>query len=954
MRFEVLGPVRFRRGDDWVTPAGTLQANLLGLLLAQGGRPVPVDLLVDQLWPSDHDPRTTSRLQVQVHRLRQRLGDDRIVLLEPGGYALSTQGGELDADRFEELARQALDPSTPPHAVVELADAARALWRGTSAYAGLTAPGCEDEARRLGEVHRTLLEAGYAARLDIGDSTSVLDELALRTREEPLHEGFHVMHVTALALAGRRSDALAACRRVRQVLADELGVEPGPELRSLHQRLLAGEDPRPRSAPRPAQLPAPPRDLTGRDEDLAALDELATPRAEGPVTVVISGTAGVGKTALALAWAHRASGDFPDGQLFCDLRGFSPDPPREPTQVLARFGRALGVPGVDEVTDPDELAALFRSALAGRRMLVVLDNAGSVGQVRPLLPSSAGCLTVVTSRLSLGGLVARDGAATLPLGPLDPAASLALARSVVGPAVDDEPGWASLLDRCAHLPLAIRIAAGNLAAQHGPDLAGLIGRLPNRRDQLDVLTTGDDPDSDVRSVISWSYNVLEPQPAAVFRAFGVVPTQVLDTVSVSVLTGLDERSSGLALTELVRANMVEEPRPGWFGQHDLLSAFAVERSLDDSPEDRAEARSRLLLHHASGAASAMREVDPGRPLLGVGDGGTPPVRIDGAEEGMSWLEDRLPVILAAVGVADPLKDAGALRALSVLVGRFLNRRGSDQLGLPLHRAALSAAVVLGDRGLEVSARRMLGTALAVGRQHEDAVRELVDALESARSLPAPREVAPILNALAVIAAHHGRSEEAHQHLVESVRWAERVDDAHQLAVSLANLGEVLVDLGRPGEALDWARRSQQVAEQAGNPQGVAESLHVLAVAHQALLDTDSAESYAMASLRVAREAADRRSQIGALRDIGYLRLGRGDHEAALCSFREGLELSRQTANAGGTAELMEACGRALRAGVSPDALSYFEEALDLARRSGARHKEAELQRDLDEARSVLR
>ncbi|GAB3006113.1 AfsR/SARP family transcriptional regulator [Saccharothrix stipae] len=528
MEIRVLGPVEVRHGERVEVLSGRLQRTLLGVLLERANQPVPVDVLTDALWGDRPDPRTARRLQLHVHRLRGVLdAPDRLTFC-PNGYRLRTRPEEVDAERFEALVKAGVATSgREPQRAIESLRAALTLCRGTP-FADLEVPALTDWARRLAERRLAAVESLYQAELACGLHEAVIGELSDLVREHPWRERLHELLMTTLHRAGRRSEALEVYRRARHALVSELGLEPGPRLRELHRRVLADDLPtqtptpevRPARRDVPAQLPVDVRGFAGREAELAELDGLLS--AEAPVTIsTVSGAAGVGKTALAIRWAHRVRDRFPDGQLYADLRGYGPDEPTSAADVLAGFLRSLGLDGAAIPDDLDERAARFRTLLDQRRVLILLDNARTVERVRPLLPAGSSCFTLVTSRDPLAGLVARYGAHRVCLERLSSADAVDLLRGLLGTRADVEPeAVAALVERCAGLPLALRVAAEVVRSRPGRALGEPAAELADRPDALDPLITDDDPRTSVRAVFSGSCQRLDHAVAKVFRRYG--------------------------------------------------------------------------------------------------------------------------------------------------------------------------------------------------------------------------------------------------------------------------------------------------------------------------------------------------------------------------------------------------------------------------------------------------
>jgi DNA-binding SARP family transcriptional activator len=535
VRFGILGSLQVIAGDP--NDPGTISAArlrvLLAVLLWRANQPVPTDELAELVWdgaPPSGVPEATRAL---VMRLRRRLGTaagTRIVTRAPG-YAIEVSADELDASQFEALTRQAGEAVRVRRWAQAAGTAAEALglWRGAP-LADVPSQLLRDQwVPHLDQLHAQALDWRIEADLHDGRHEQMISELQDLTSRHPLRERFHGQLMLALYRCGRQAEALAAYQRARDALVTELGVEPEPGLRDLHQRILSfdpalaitGQGRIAETGPQPGtprELPPAVPGFTGRSAELQALTRLLDqPGQQGADTIVVSvigGTAGVGKTALAVHWAHRVAGRFPDGQLYVNLRGYDPAQPVPATDALAGFLLSLGVPGQDIPPEAEQRAARYRSLLSGKRMLVILDNAGSAGQVRPLLPGTGACTVVVTSRDALAGLVARDGAARLNLDVLPLEDAVALLRVLIGTRAVTEPGAvAELAEQCCRLPLALRVAAELAASRPAVPLAGLTAELADRRTRLDLLGAGGDPSTEVRAVFSWSYLRLDAEAA---------------------------------------------------------------------------------------------------------------------------------------------------------------------------------------------------------------------------------------------------------------------------------------------------------------------------------------------------------------------------------------------------------------------------------------------------------
>jgi len=563
--------------------------------------------------------------------------------------------------------------------------------------------------------------------------------------------------MTALYRSGRQADALAAYRSARRTLVDELGLEPGPELREVERRILEGEDdaPPPR-APTvvgggeyrpPAQLPHDPCGFVGREDELAVLDGLARATTGGAQVVAVTGTAGVGKTALVTHWAHRARERFPDGQLHLDMHGFSPHDPVDPADALGVLLRSMGERADDVPADLGARAARFRSLTDGRRVLVVLDNAQDADHVRPLLPGSPTCVTVVSSRDALAGLTAGEGAQRLEVGRMTRRDARALlgarlggdlpARGDAGRRVDD------LVERCARLPLALRVAAERLRDAGPDDVAHLVAALGVERDRLDLLDTGDSHTS-VRSVLSWSYRQLAPEPALLFRRSGfhcAHARHYLDPFCASALLGTtDLQRTRRLIDDLVRCRLLDEAERGRYEMHDLLRIYAAELAAEH--EDPAAGPRRLFDYYVAAAVRAAaclgRPETPLRTDLPP-DTLTPP--LDDPDAGLRWLDAERSTLVCAAEQALLLGHPAHAVDLSTTLGRYLDAQGHRDEARRLHTVARRAARELGDRAAEAVVTRALGV-LELRLGHPAESEALLARARELRGAPGGRGDAP--------------------------------------------------------------------------------------------------------------------------------------------------------------------------------------------------------------------
>ncbi|HET7015226.1 MAG TPA: BTAD domain-containing putative transcriptional regulator [Streptosporangiaceae bacterium] len=785
--FCLLGPLTVRRGGAPVTVPRGAQRAILAMLLLNADRVVRQDELAETLWAAGPPPSGPVAVQNYVMRLRKTLGKagrDRIIT-QPPGYLIHVLDGELDTIRFEALldaARTAARTGSWDQAVTRAREALR-LWRGeplADVYSDvLTAR----NAIRLAEMRLQALEIRIDADQHLGRHAEVIAELRQLASEHPLRERLHGGLMLSLYRDGRQAEALAAYADARRILVSELGTEPGARLRELHQQILtadpalgippgstpvaiAGPATTPTAPTVPRELPTSVRNFTGRSDELQSLTKLLDLGENVPGTVVISaigGTAGVGKTALAVHWAHQVADRFPDGQLYVNLRGYDPEKPMLATDALAGFLRALGAGGQEIPGDAAERAARYRSLLAARRMLVVLDNASDVEQIRPLLPASPGCMVLVTSRDSLAGLVARDGAVRLELDLLPPADAVGLLRELIGSRVDTEPSAAAALAaQCGRLPLALRVAAEIAIARPTARLAELAAELADQRPGLQLLEAGGDPRTAVRAVFSWSYRYLKPDAARAFRLFGLHPGPDLDLYAAAALTDTSLPKARSLLDQLARAQLIHLTGPGRYGMRDLLSAYARQLTAEhDSAADRRAGLTRLFNYYASTAATAMGTMYPqtyGRKS-GIKRPTTPtPAVADRATAG-EWLKaEQASLVAIARYTAENGWPRHATQLSAILIHHYTGNTNPEAsiIGEPGHRAALA----MGDRVAEAVALYALGQVAWSQVRYRSADAGFRDALAQYRAITDPDGKARALHGLGLIALQEGRYETA--------------------------------------------------------------------------------------------------------------------------------------------------------------------------------------------------
>jgi DNA-binding SARP family transcriptional activator/Tfp pilus assembly protein PilF len=918
IEFCLLGPLVVRYGEDVIpVPAGKQRA-LLAALLLNSGRLTSLDELAEVLWGSCPPP--SARVTVQNHMMRLRkalgpIGGSRIST-QPYGYLIQADARELDLSRFEAHLNAACVAARDRAWATAAAEARTGLglWRGgplADVESDLLAT---RDAPRLAESRLRILEVKIDAELHLGRHAEAITELRQLAGAHPFRERLHGMLMLALYRDGRQAEALAAYQHARRVLIEQLGTEPGTGLRELHQRMLTA-DPAlsvPETTPSaqaashataqvpvvPRELPAPVAGFAGRGGELATLTRLLDRSAEQvPTAIVISaigGTAGVGKTALAVHWAHQVAGRFPDGQLYVNLRGYDPDQPVTAADVLARFLRALGVPGQDIPPDEDERAARYRSRLAGKRMLIVLDNARDEAQVRPLLPASPASLVLVTSRAQLSGLAAAEGARLLSLDVLAHEQAVQLLTARTGSArAGAEPGAvAEIAGLCARLPLALAVAAARAAARPAFPLAALAAELRDAAGRLDALDAGD-PAASVRAVFSWSYSQLSADAARMFRLLGLHPGPDISVPAAASLAATGQPQARRQLGELARAHLIAEHVPGRYAFHDLLRAYAADRARATDPQpDRAAAAGRVLDHYLHTASRAAEVLNPAMELITLAppSPGTVAGQIAGPRQALAWFEAEHEVLLAAVTLAGHSGADSCAWQLPWAMMPFLRNRGHYQEWAAIQRTALAAATRAGDAaGQAVSGRLLAAACLELG-DYDQAAGHFDSSLRLYRRLGDRRREATARQDLGVLAERRGRYSDALGHQQQALRLSRAAGDKAGEAEALNNVGWCHGLLGDYRQARAFCRQALALCAETGHRRAEGHAWDSLGYAEQQLGNFGEAAACYQRALGIAREFGERWGEAETLAHLGDIRQAAGDLPRAVQAWRQALAI----------------------------------------------------------------
>ncbi len=966
MAFGLLGPLTVRVDGVVVPMPVGKQRVILAALLLHAGRTATADQLAELLWGPALPPSAPVALRNYVKRLREALGTARNrIVSQPGGYRIQVDSGELDITAMEEelaVAHRAAQEGAWPD-TARYADAALAFWRGE--------PLCDigsdvlafREIPRLTELRLQIRELRIEAGLHLGRHAALVAEARQLTVEAPLREHLHALLLRALYACGRRAEALEAYQDARSMLVEELGCEPGPELRALHREILDDHTliPAPpaappealatgrREAPVPRELPAAVASFTGRDTELAGLDALlhASP-AGSPLTMLITaiaGTAGVGKTALAVHWAHRITELFPSGQLYVNLRGYDLSQPVAAADALVGFLRSLGVAGQDIPPQEGERAARYRSLLAGRRVLVVLDNARDADQVRPLLPGTSGCATVVTSRDTLAGLVARDGAQRLDLDLLPLADAIALLRALIGARADAEPeAAAALATSCCRLPLALRIAAELAVGRPSASLAELAAELSDQRQRLSTLDADGDRRTAVRSVFSWSYGQLDAESARAFRLCGLHPGPDLDTYAAGALAGTTVENAGVTMRLLRRAHLIQDTSPCRYAMHDLLRDYACElAAAQDTEEERRAALTRLLDYYLHATAAAMRIMFPAARyrLPSVIPPDTPAPPLAGPAEAAQWLDgERASLVVAAAHAAAHSWPAHAT-LLARTMFRYLDSGGHYAEASVIHTHAHRAAALAGDRAAEADALTSIAIAEARQCSHRQASSHLGDALALFRQTGDRAGQARALGNLAVTYLRQGRFHDATHHLQDALPLFRETGNRSGEASTLNNLGLACLRLGSYQQAAEHLHRSLALSREISSMPSEARALTNLGEVEMRQGRHQRAAAHLRQSLTLFRQTGDRVGEAYALASLGDLNLRRGDHQQATSCHQRAWSIFREIADRTGEAAALNGLAEVLlAAGRVSEARDVYTAALELAVQISERYEQA--------------
>lgn len=943
LRFGVLGPVRAWRGEEQLPTGSPQQRALLAALLLREGRTATAAELIDALWGEEPPSQALAAVRTYASRLRKVL-DPGVLVSESGGYAVrGLAEGALDLAVAQDLAARAEKARTTGDLCQARQELGRALalWDG-EVLAGVPGPYAEAQRVRLEEWRLQLLESRLDMDLEQGCHAEAVAELTALTAAHPLRERLRELLMLALYRSGRQAEALAVYADTRRLLADELGVDPRPGLKELQQRILRAdpalaEPSAPAAEPavvpvRPAQLPATVPDFTGRASFVAELSE-ALASAEGRVMAVsaLAGIGGVGKTTLAVHVAHQARAAFPDGQLYVDLQGAGPRA-ADPETVLGSFLRALGTADSAVPDSLEERAALYRSVLDGRRVLVLLDNAKDAAQVRPLLPGTEGCAALVTSRVRMVDLA---GAHLVDLDVMSPEEALALFTKIVGEerVAAEREAALDVVAACGFLPLAIRIAASRLAARRTWTVSVLAAKLADERRRLDELQAGD---LAVKATFELGYGALEPAQARAFRLLGLPDGPDISLAAAAAVLDLPVEETEDLLESLVDTSLLESAAPGRYRYHDLVRLYAracAERDAQQPGEQEA-ALSRLLDFYLATAAEVYAIERPGDRLVDhLERTDHPGLGFTDRHVAQDWLYAEAICVLACVRQA--ADGPGLRRAVDLLwAAKNLAESGANAREFGAVAAAVTtAARAAADPHAEARARITLAEShLAAGRfsQADEEARQATALAEESND--------PVLdcwvpNLRGAIAFYQNRHAEAATHLTRAIASFRQADDLPGEASALCNLSRSHLAMNQTHSAIELAQEGADIYDRLGHSLRGANGRYALGLAlAQAGQLAQAAERLGQA-LDVFRDSRQRLWEGMTLFRIAEVRMAEGHLAEAAALAEQSLTVLRGIGGEWRRGNVLTVLGRALAGIGQPgraqvcwrDALRIYEE-----------------------------
>jgi DNA-binding SARP family transcriptional activator/tetratricopeptide (TPR) repeat protein len=929
--FTVLGPVRAWRDGVEVSLGAPQQRTVLAALLLREGRRASTSELCEALWGDAEPDGATSVIRTYVSRLRRMLdepgvgADGSLIATIGGGYAFTGSADAFDLAVFQRetaAGEQARRAGEPTRAAAHLREAL-GLWRG-EALGGIPGAFAAAERSRLELLHLGTVTARAELDLELGGHAALVPELLQLTGRRPFDERLRELLMLALYRSGNQAQALSTYRDVRILLADELGVDPGPALQALYERILRADPallaPSPsatggrerlsvaarRRPEGPTRLPPRLAVFCGREDELKAAHDLLADPAAQPGTVVVTGMAGVGKTTFAVQWAHQLVERFPDGRFYVDLRGFDPggEPMTAPDTVRLVL-ELLGVAPGSIPANPEAATAMYRGLLAKRRIVLLLDNARDAAQARPLLPGDSGSLAIVTSRRRLVGLQALDGARAITLAVPTPAqARDLLVRRIGARRVDREPDVIEeIIDRCGRLPLALAIVAAHCAARTDFTLHAVTAALRldagDAGTRLDALGVGEsEHHADARRVFSWSYRALTPQAARLFRLASLHPGPDLETTALASLAGLALPATKDLLAELTGAHLLTETAFGRYECHSLLRAYANELNHTlDSEAERDTARYRMLDHYVHSAAAALREYSPNTKLYDIPTArpGTYVNAPTGRGAAARWYATEHAVLMSMTHQA--LEQGCDEHAINLALGTFTYHLVSG------HR---QDSIMLGSWALQAAER--YGDPIRLARSH---------------------------NILASVYGNSGRTRESSHHYSAALAIAEEHNELGLQATSHLGLAIVATDEGRPQDCVTHNERAAQLARSGGHKVQLCRALANLGHNYGGSGEYDKSIELCSQALELSIELDELHAQALIHDSLGYARFHRGEHDRAFEHYRLAVDILRGLGSAEKQAYTLARIGDA-HAALHDDARAEaaWSEALSILRSLG--------------------
>jgi DNA-binding SARP family transcriptional activator len=897
MEFRLLGEVQLRVAGRLLDAGTPRQQAVLAALAVDAGRPIPIETLIDRVWGDNPPAEARNVLYSHLSRIRQMLkrAGTGGVARRNAGYVLEIDPNSIDLHRFVHLAGRGNDPHLSDAERAAALTEALGLWHGAP-LAGI-AGDWADQVRTSWHRRRVAVAALWGElELRLGRPEPVIGMIPDLAEVYPLAEPLEALLIRALHAAGRDAEAVDRYAAVRQRLAEALGTDPGPELRALHTALLRGELPTPHPAAlpaAPAQLPSDTPGFAGRDAELRRLDALLAQPSAATRIIVLSGTAGVGKTTLAVHWAHTVRAAFADGQLYVNLRGFDPaGSPVTAAEAMRGFLEALEVSPSRIPTSLEAQAGLYRSLLANRRVLVVLDNARAAEQVRPLLPGTPGCLVLVTSRDQLSGLVAA-GAHPVGIDLLDHAGSHAVLRARLGAArIAAEPVAVNEIIRlCARLPLALAVVAARAVTHPGFRLAALAGQLRDARGGLDEFA-GADPATDARAVFSWSYLQLNAPAARLFRSLGLHPGADIGTPAAASLAGLPVSRVRPVLAELAAAHLIAEPTPGRYTLHDLLRAYATELVHEqDSPADRESAVRRMLGHYAHTAYHADGFLDPRLevpPTLTPLPPGAESERIVDHGQALAWFKAEHRVLLLAVHQVPDFDTE--VWELAWSIRRFLAMQGHWHDESDALTAALAAARRLGDERKQAFAHLHLGGTRVWFGEYGEARVDIQAALDLYGSAGDMVGQAYAHHQLAWLLDRQGAVTEALVHAKQALDLFRAAEHRAGQAKALNAVGWFHTLLGEHAVAIEYCEQALDLQKLLDDHLGAAMTRHSIGHAHKELGNHAEAIACYEAAAELVHRTGYLMTEAWMLIELASIRHGLGDVESARAEWQRAYDI----------------------------------------------------------------